>query len=344
MAKSAYDKPADEWTEKEIEVEKLRLEAHRARSEASIGRRYGTIIISGVLTVAGTVLTYYTNSQADARAALEARQETERNLAQNAVRVYFENPDRFDLKTEEGKFNLRVLADTAPGKTTATLVSQIQDNAVQIATANAEVAAASPAVAAAASAATATGVASGAAPASAPPAPTNVAEARKAADDARYSSLANAPATVQNASKPSDFKVYIQYGAGAQDQAAEAQKKLISIGYGAPSPQLTTTATDAPEVRYYRASQAKFAEELSSQIKDVIGVAATPKFVGANRQLPDGILEVWLPPQGVSSEQAYKQGSGLRQFRVDQKVQEMIRQETNKRVDSLVRRPAPSAE
>ncbi len=217
-------------TDKEIEVEKLRLEAHRAKSEGSIGRRYGTIILSGVLTIAGTVLTYYNSQRSDARQALEAREETERNLAQNAVRVYFENPDRFDLKTEEGKFNLRVLADTAPGKTTATLVSQIQDNAVQIATANAEVAAAAPAVAAATTAPAASSAATAAASPSA--APTNVVDARKAADDARYAALANAPAAVQNASKPSDFKIYVQFGVGAAGQATEAQKKLVSLGYG----------------------------------------------------------------------------------------------------------------
>jgi hypothetical protein len=334
MAKGVFEKPADQWTEKEIEVEKLRLEAQRARAEGSIGRRYGTIIISGVLTVAGTVLTYYTNSQADARAALEARQETERNLAQNAVRVYFENPERFDLKTEEGKFNLRVLADTAPGKTTATLVSQIQDNAVQIATANAEIAAASPAVAIAAN--------PGGAPAvAAAPAPTNVVQAREVADNARYAALANAPAVVQNASKPSDFKVYIQYGSGAQNEAAELQKRLVQIGYGAPAPQMTTTATDKPEVRFFLPAQAKLAEELAMQLKDMPGGPPTPRYFGEKYKVADGIMELWIPPQGISTEQAYKQGSVLRQFRVDQKVRQ-IQQEANKQADSLARRVAPA--
>jgi hypothetical protein len=328
MAKSVYDKPAEEWTEKEIEVERLRLEAHRTQAESSVARRYGAIILSAVATLVGTGATYYLNAGADARAHQEAREETERNLAQNAVRVYFDHPESFDLKTEAGKFNLRVLAGTAPGETTATLVSQIQDNAVQIATANAEVAAESSAAAVAAT--------PGGAPATAAaPAPTNVVEARQVADNARYTALANAPAVVENASKPSDFKIYIQYGAGAAAQATETQKRLMDIGYGAPQPQLTTTATDKPELRYFLPSQAKLAEELAMQLKDLAGGPPTPKYFGEKFKLPDGIMELWLPPQGATSEQAFQQGAGLRKFRVEQRVQDIIRQEANKQADNL---------
>lgn len=342
MAKnSLYDKPADQWSENEIEVEKLRLEAARAKAEGSIGRRYGTIILSGVLAVAGSLLTYYTNMQADNRQQAAQNEETERTLAQNAVRVYFENPERFDLKTEEGKFNLRVLADTAPGKTTATLVSQIQDNAVQIATANAEIAAASPSAAAA--------VAAGAAPSAPAPAAAaapvqTYAEAKKAADDARYSSLANVPAAVENASRPSDFKVFVQYGTGAQERAAEAQKRLQQIGYGAPAIQLVTTPTTMPELRYFRQSQARFAEELALQLKEIAGGPVKPAYFGDNYKIADGIMEFWLPPQGVSTEQAYRQGSSLRSFQITKRAQDIIRQESNKGMEALRRAPPPSAE
>jgi hypothetical protein len=225
-----------------------------------------------------------------------------------------------------------VLADTAPGKTTETLVSQIQDNAVQIATANAEVAAASASLA---TAATPSSPAVAAAPA-----PVNVVEARQVADNARYAALANAPAVVQNASKPSDFKIYIQYGAGAQGQAIETQKKLQEIGYGAPQPEMTTTATDKPEVRYFLPSQAKLAEELALQLKDVVGGPPTPKYYGEKYKVADGIMELWLPPQGISTEQAYKQGSVLRQFRVEQKVKQ-IQQEAAKQAEQVARRSMP---
>jgi hypothetical protein len=167
-------------------------------------------------------------------------------------------------------------------------------------------------------------------------------EARKAADDARYSALANAPAaSVQNATKPSDFKIYVQYGTGAASQAGEAQKRLQQIGYGAPSPQMVTTATDAPELRYFLPSQAKLAEEVALQMKDVVG-AVKPVYFGGKYKIEDGIMELWLPPQGVTTEQAYKQGTALRQFRVDQKVQDMIRQEANKR-SSLLRPTSPAS-
>jgi hypothetical protein len=171
-------------------------------------------------------------------------------------------------------------------------------------------------------------------------APANVEEARKAADNARYAALANAPAVVLNASKPSDFKVYIQYGTGAAGEAADLQKRLISAGYGSPSPQMTTTATDKPEVRYFLPGQAKLAEELAAQLKDIPGGPPVPRYFGDKFKVADGIMELWLPPQGVTTEQAYKQGSVLRQFRVDQKVRQ-IQQEANKQADSLVRRAAP---
>jgi hypothetical protein len=65
-----------------------------------------------------------------------------------------------------------------------------------------------------------------------------------------------------------------------------------------------------------------------------------PRYFGDKFKVADGIMELWLPPQGVTTEQAYKQGSVLRQFRVDQKVRQ-IQQEANKQADSLVRRAAP---
>ncbi|MGE3302450.1 MAG: hypothetical protein AB7M12_04995 [Hyphomonadaceae bacterium] len=273
-------------------------DAARAKAEGSWGRRYGTIVLSAMLTLTGTALTWYVNQQADQRASREkaaaeqraqtaAKEETARTLAQNAVRVYFEHPERFDLNTEEGQFNLRVLAATAPGETTATLLSRVQNRAVGDAVAKAQQASSQVVAAAEPPAATA--------------APTQATPqiVQKAADDARYAAIQKAPSLVENASKPADFQVFVQYGVGAQGRAQDVQKRIKDLGYGAPGIDQVKVAVGQPEVRYYRPSQEAIAKSLAEEIGAVIGTPLAVKYIGEGRKLPDGMLEVWLPPSNL---------------------------------------------
>jgi hypothetical protein len=325
-ATSIYDKSADEWTDKEIEVEKLRLERDRAKSEGSIGRRYGTVILSAVVGLVGTGLTYYTNAQADMRAQKAAEEETARTLAQNAVRVYFENPNQFDLAKEEGIFNLRLLAATAPGTTTETLLNRIQGqviaNAVTAQTAAVDAAIAAPAAAAAANPA-----------AAAAPAPTAPQAVQQVADDVRYAAIQNAPSLVENATLPSDFTVYVQYGSGSADRAKNVQAVLGKMGFQAPGTEEVKVGVTTAQVRYFRPTQEKIARDLASNLGGVLGGTPQVQYVGANRKLPDGILEVWLPgttPVTAANSAALGKAFGY--------VQNQMRQEAIQR-----RLPASSA-
>jgi hypothetical protein len=329
-ADSIFNKPADQWSEKEIEVEKLRLEQSRAKSEGSVGRRYGTVILSAVVGGVGTLLTYYTNEQADMRARKAAEEETARTLSQNAVRVYFENPDRFDLTKDDGVFNLRLLAATAPGTTTETLLNRIQDqvvsNAVTAQTAAVDAAIAAPAAAAAANPA-----------AAAAPAPSGTQAVQQVADDVRYAAIQNTPSLVENAAVPSDFTVYLQYGAGSADKAKTVQGLVTKMGFNAPGLEEVKLQVPSAQVRYYRPGQEKIAQELASSIANVLGVKPVVQYVGANRKLPDGILEVWLPgsaPVAQADSAALGKALGY--------VQSKMRQEAIQRRIAPVQAPPPS--
>lgn len=333
MAKAdlIYDKAAEQWTEKEIEVEKLRLERERAKAEGSVGRRYGTIILSAVVGLFGTGLTWYTNDQADMRARSAAEEQTTLTLSQNAVRLYFENQQRFDASTPAGASNLRVLAATVPGETGETLLKRIQaertNQLLEQQTAAVDAAIAAPAAAAAADPVTA-----------AAPAPSAPQAVQKVADEVRYSAIENAPSLVANASKPSDFTVYVQYGAGAGDRAKALQEQINKMGFSAPGVEEVKVQVASPQVRFYRPSQEKIAMDLASNLTGVLGVKPAVQYVGANRKLPDGILEVWLPGSGPAA-----QANSAAVGKAFSYVQNQMRQEAIQRRISPIQSAPPAA-
>ena len=98
--------------------------------------------------------------------------------------------------------------------------------------------------------------------------------------------------------KPSDFTIYIQYPEGGGDEAKKAQDFLLSLGYRVPGIEQVSKPPSRIQVRYYRLDQKTLAGHLAAQLGQALGLQASADnaiLVTSSRELPSGILEVWLP-------------------------------------------------
>lgn len=99
--------------------------------------------------------------------------------------------------------------------------------------------------------------------------------------------------------KPSGFTVYIQYAAGDKEVASKTQGILTKLGYRSPGFEEVSNVPQRLEVRFYRPEQESFARDLASKLNNELDLppssAAAAVLFRSAKQLPEGILEVWLP-------------------------------------------------
>jgi len=97
---------------------------------------------------------------------------------------------------------------------------------------------------------------------------------------------------------PSDFTIYVQYPDGDQVTALKTQSLLVSLGYRVPGIQQIAKAPSRLQVRYYRPDQRSYAGDLATELGKELNLPTGPDnaiLVQSSKELPSGILEVWLP-------------------------------------------------
>jgi hypothetical protein len=131
-----------------------------------------------------------------------------------------------------------------------------------------------------------------------------------AADAARYRTLgalsatiAAATATVEGTAAPQAAltTVYLQIASESQrPDAVRLQQALRAQGYKVPGIELTSTAPNEAQVRYFYATQT----DTANQVADLVGRTlngpkpTTVSLAGRYRNLPGGVMEFWFPRPG----------------------------------------------
>jgi hypothetical protein len=207
--------------------------------------------------------------EATKRARFDAQIRDEREWGFTVVEMYFSKRDIFDLtkNSEQAESNLRVLAAVAPKAVQAVLNGE----------------------------------------GSRIPPPGGADDSNRldslAAVAGVQDALASARQSLQAPAsdfKPSDFTVYVQYPEGGRDTAENAQSVLVKLGYRVPGIEQVANVPSRLQVRYYRPDQRSYAEELATELEKYLNLPAGADNtipVNSSKQLPSGILEVWLPPQ-----------------------------------------------
>jgi hypothetical protein len=254
-----------------LEERKLELDERRFQLENSFARKWlptvGTIVIGFVATVFGYVQSQNA-SQATERFRIEAKSKDEHDWAVKVVEMYLTKRDLFDLTTnpEQATANLQVLAAVAPAAVKGLL--------------NAELARIPPPSAESDEGSRLTSLAA-------------VANIQNA-----LSTAVSVPPARPSTMRPADFEVYIQYGEGSREQALKAQNVLQQDGFRAPGIEQVKKAPSRLQVRYYRAEQKAFASNLAVKLGAKLSLSTTPDnaiLVTSARELPTGLLELWLP-------------------------------------------------
>jgi hypothetical protein len=106
------------------------------------------------------------------------------------------------------------------------------------------------------------------------------------------------PETPGSSFKPSDFTIYVQYPEGSRDIAVATRSLLIDLGYKVPGIDKVNEAPSRLQVRYYRQDQRTYAEKLATGLGEKLNLPSSSDdafLVPSSKQLPSGILEIWLP-------------------------------------------------
>jgi len=262
----------EEISQLTFEERRLRLEEMRLALDHSFARKWlptmATIMV-GIIAGMFSYVQQQASIEETKRARIEAKAKDEREWGFKVIEMYFSNRELFDLtkNPEASALNLRVLAAVAP-------------TAVQ-------------------------GVLSAEQSRIAPP--SGVDDTNRTNSLAAVAGVQDALAAANPSSKPpgaafnpSDFTVYVQYAAGDQGIALEAQNVLIRLGYRVPGIDQVGKVPSRLQVRYYRHDQQSLAGELAGELGNKLGLPAGPDnaiLVTSSKQLPGGILEVWLPHQ-----------------------------------------------
>jgi len=266
--------PRNEGDDSQLPVEerRVRLDEKRLLLENSFARKWLPTLVTLMAGLIAGIFGYVQKQneiQATERARIEAQSRDEREWGFKVIEMYFSKREIFDLtkNAEQAALNLRVLAAVAP--TAVQGVLNVEGSKI--------------------------------------PAPTG------ADDSNRLDSLA-AVARVQDAlasarqsprattsdMRPSDLTTYVQYPEGGRDTAVKTQSVLVSLGYHVPGIEQVTKPPSRLQVRYYRPDQRSHAGELATELGRRLNLPAGPDnaiLVTSSKQLPSGILEVWLPPQ-----------------------------------------------
>ena len=254
-----------------IDERKLELDQQRLRLESSFARKWlptlTTVMIGLIASLFGYVQ-QQSSLQATERARIEAKSKDEREWGFKVVEMYLTKRELFDLtaNSEIAAANLRVLAAVAPVAVQGLL--------------NAETS-------------------------RIPPPSSEVDERRRLESLAAVAGIQNAINAKEQA-KPaataglqsSNFRVYIQFAEGSHEIAMRAQATLQQQGFRAPGIEQVRKVPSRLQIRYYRPEQHEFASDLAVSLGKSLQLPATADnaiLVTSSKQLPDGILELWLP-------------------------------------------------
>ena len=255
-----------------VEERRLRLDEKRLLLDSSFARKWLptlVILMAGLIAGMFSYVQQQNAIQATERARIEAQAKDEREWGFKVIEMYFSKHELFDLtkNSEQAALNLRVLAAVAPTAVQGVL--------------NAE--------------------------RSRIPPPSGADDSNRleslAAVAGVQDALANAGKSRQapaSSFKPSDFTIYVQYPDGGRDTAVKTQSLLVNLGYRVPGIEQVGKAPSRLQVRYYRPDQRSYAGELATELGKGLNLPAGPDnaiLVASSKQLPSGILEVWLPPQ-----------------------------------------------
>ena len=255
-----------------LEERRLRLDERRLDLDHSFARKWlptlATLMV-GVIAAMFSLVQQQASIEETKRARIEGKSKEEHDWGIKVIDMYFSNRDHFDLTKdpETAALNLRVLAAVAPIAVQGVLnaeQSKIPPPSGDDDTNRIKILAAVAGVQDALAAATPT------------------------------SEISRPPA------KPSDFIVYVQYAAGDKDIASKAQSALKELGYRVPGIEKVGKVPSRLQVRYYHPEQESLAGELAGELGRKLGLPAGPDnaiLVTSSKQLPGGILEVWLPRQ-----------------------------------------------
>ncbi len=250
-----------------IEERRLKLDEERLRLENSFARKWLSGLATIVVALVAGSFTYVEHRKTEEsteRIKIETRAKDEREWGLKVVEMYFNKRELFDLtrNRDQAEDNLRILVKVAPPNAAKNVFAFAQARI---------------------------------------PAP--VVE-NEEDDSQRLQSLA-AVARIQNAikstkgeMKPSEFLVYIQYAEASRDLATQAQKALQEQGFYAPGIEQVRKAPSRLQVRYYRHEQKDFAGDLATRLGKTLGLHTTADNaieVKSTKELPSGILELWIP-------------------------------------------------
>ena len=257
-----------------LEERRLALEERKVALEASFARKWLPTLATSMVGFVATVFGYVQQRSATElteRARIEAKAKDEREWGVKVVEMYFARRDMFDLtrNPEQATANLRVLAAVAPEAVQGVLDAE-----------KARI-----------------------------PAPTSEIDESQRLDSlaavaaiqktlsatATSTAAANASLSVTQASS---YLVYVQYPEGSRDLAVKAQAALQQSGFRAPGIEQVKKAPSCLQVRYYRPDQKEFAAALAVNLGKSLGLATSADnavLVNSQKQLPSGILELWLP-------------------------------------------------
>ena len=252
------------------EERRLRLEEDRLALETSFARKWlptvATMVV-GVIGGAFSVVQYLNSLEETERAGIETKAKDEREWGFKVIEMYFDEHELFDLTNnpEQAERNLMVLAAVAPEAVKGVLDAEKlrvppPSTEGQVEAAREDTLAAVAGVQAALMATS----------------------SKSAAESRRF--------------EPSDFTVYVQYASG--DIGPEARGVLRDMGYRVPGIERVDTVPTRLQVRYYLPEQKTHAIGLAEELAQRLGLTADENSVvllKSRKQLPGGILEVWLP-------------------------------------------------
>lgn len=266
--------PDNEANDSQLPVEerRLRLDEKRLHLDNSFARKWLPTLVTLMVGFIAGMFSYVQQQsaiQATERTRIEAQARDEREWGFKVIEMYFSKRELFDLtkNSDQAALNLRVLAAVAPKAVQGVL--------------NAEQSRIPPP--------------SGADDSKRLDSLVAVAGVQDALETARHSSLIPV-----SSFKPSDFTIYVQYPEGSQDVAVKTQSLLVNIGYRVPGIEKVNKVPSRLQVRYYRPDQRSYAGELATELGKGLNLPTgvdNAIFVTSSKQLPSGILEVWLPPQ-----------------------------------------------
>jgi hypothetical protein len=264
--------PPKESNESQLSIDerRLRLDEKRLLLDNTFARRWLPTLATLMVGLIAGMFSYVQQQnaiQATERARIEAQAKDEREWGFKVVEMYFTKRELFDLtkNSVQATSNLRVLAAVAPTAVQGVL--------------NAERSRIPP-------------------PGEADD--TNRLESLAAVAGVQ-DALASARQSLQTSAsnfKPSDFTIYVQYPDGRREIAVKTQSILASRGYRVPSIQQVSKVPSRLQVRYYRLDQRSYAVKLAIELGRELDLPASPDnaiLVTSSKELPSGILEVWLP-------------------------------------------------